>query len=145
MASFSTEVARPPAEVFAYVTDPARFVEWQKGVVAGRLEGEEPHGVGDRCVTTRRVGFSEQSVTSELTHLDPPRTWGVRGLDGPIRATVDVTVEGLDADSRSRVTIELDFDGHGVGKLLVPLFVMPASRKDMPTNLQRLKQRLETV
>jgi len=145
MASFSTEVARPPAEVFAYVTDPTRFVEWQKGVVAGRLEGEEPHGVGDRCVTTRRVGFSEQSVTSELTHLDPPRTWGVRGLDGPIRATVDVTVEGLDADSRSRVTIELDFDGHGVGKLLVPLFVMPASRKDMPTNLQRLKQRLETV
>lgn len=31
----TTEVARPPAEVFAYVTDPSRFVEWQRNVVSG--------------------------------------------------------------------------------------------------------------
>jgi uncharacterized protein YndB with AHSA1/START domain len=27
------DVARPPAHVFSYVTDPSRFHEWQKGVV----------------------------------------------------------------------------------------------------------------
>jgi uncharacterized protein YndB with AHSA1/START domain len=31
----TTEVARPPQEVFAYVTDPTRFVEWQQNVVSG--------------------------------------------------------------------------------------------------------------
>ena len=36
---------------------------------------------------------------AELTHIDPPRTWGVRGTDGPMRATVDVLVEPV-ADSR---------------------------------------------
>jgi uncharacterized protein YndB with AHSA1/START domain len=83
-----TEVARPPAEVFAYVTDPSRFVEWQRNVVGGHMDGEGPHGVGARCLTTRRIGFAERPVTSEITHIDPPRTWGVRGVDGPIRAIV---------------------------------------------------------
>jgi uncharacterized protein YndB with AHSA1/START domain len=30
------EIARPPQEVFTYVTDPARFAEWQYDVVRGR-------------------------------------------------------------------------------------------------------------
>jgi len=78
-----------------------------------------------------------------LAHIDPPRTWGVRGIDGPIRATVDVTVEPL-ADTRSRLTIAVDFDGHGVGKLLLPLVVRRQARKEMPANLATLRARLET-
>jgi hypothetical protein len=35
------------------------------------------------------------------------------------------------------------FTGHGIGKLLVPLVVRPRARKEMPANLERLKQRLE--
>jgi uncharacterized protein YndB with AHSA1/START domain len=139
----TTEVARPPAEVFAYVTDPSRFVEWQRNVGSGRMDGEGPHGVGARCLTTRRIGFAERPVTSEITHIDPPRTWGVRGVDGPIRAMVNVTVDPLESGRRSRVTIELDFDGHGVGKLLVPLVVRRGARKEMPANLLALKERLE--
>jgi hypothetical protein len=40
--------------------------------------------------------------------------------------------------------IDLDFTGHGIGKLLVPLFVRPSARKEMPENLNRLRQRLES-
>ncbi len=138
------DVAKRPEEAFAYVTDPTRFVEWQQGVVDGRLAGDEPHAVGDRCLTTRRIGFAERPVTSELTHIDPPRTWGIRGIDGPIRATVNVTVSPLDDGRRSRVTIELDFTGHGIGKLLVPLVVRPGARKEMLANLERLKEHLES-
>ena len=35
----SAEIGRPAAEVFAYATDPARFSEWQKGVVDGHMDG----------------------------------------------------------------------------------------------------------
>ena len=35
----SAEIERPAAEVYAYATDPARFSEWQKGVVDGHLDG----------------------------------------------------------------------------------------------------------
>ena len=51
--STSTEIDRPAVDVFAYITDPSRFAEWQQGVVAGRMEGSEPHTVGDACVMTR--------------------------------------------------------------------------------------------
>ena len=135
------EVARAAGEVFDYVTDPARFPEWQKGVISGRMDGGRT-GVGARCITVRRIGGAERPSTSEVVHTDPPRTWGVRGIDGPIRAAVDVTVEPL-GERRSRVTIAVDFAGHGIGKLLVPLAVRREARQEMPANVARLKERLE--
>jgi carbon monoxide dehydrogenase subunit G len=135
------EVARRAEDVFAYVTDPTRFSEWQAGVVSGRLDGGG-RGVGARCITVRRIGGADRASSSEVVHLDAPRTWGVRGVDGPIRAAVDVTVEPL-GDDRSRVTIAVDFTGHGIGKVLVPLVVRREARKEMPANVVRLKERLE--
>jgi hypothetical protein len=140
------EIGRPAAEVFAYATDPARFSQWQKGVLDGHMDG--PAGgtgtpaVGATCVTTRRIGGASRPSTSELTHIDPPKTWGVRGIDGPIRAAVDVLVEPLAGD-RSRLTISVDFAGHGIGKILVPLMVRREARKEMPANMAALKQNME--
>lgn len=138
----STEVDRPAAEVYAYATDPARFAEWQHNVVSGRMERGDGPGRPDRCVTVRRIGFVQRANTAELVDSDPPRTWRVRGIDGPIRAAVDVAVEPVD-DQRSRLTITLDFAGRGLGKLLVPLAVQPQARREMPANLRALKRQLE--
>src|SRR3954469_8798038 len=144
-ANVSTiEVDRPPAEVFTYVIDPSRFSEWQENVVGGHMEGDGPLAVGDKCVTARRIGFAERPATSEVTHIDPPVSWGVRGTEGPIRAIVGVRVEPLDGDARSRLTITIDFEGHGIGKVLVPLVVRRDAPKEMPANLQRLRDRLES-
>src|ERR1019366_5888709 len=125
----STVVDRPAAEVLAYATDPTRFHEWQQGVIEGHLEPPGPAQVGTKCLTTRRIGRANRAVTAELTHIDAPRTWGVRGIDGPIRATVDVTVEPL-TETSSRLTIAVDFDGHGIGRMLVPLIVRPQAPTD---------------
>jgi len=141
----SAEVERPAAEVFAYATDPTRFSEWQKGVLDGHMDVTADHTgsppVGAKCRTTRRIGGASRPVTSELSHIEPPRTWGVRGIDGPVRAAVDLVVEPI-TDSRSRLTISVDFTGHGIGKVLVPLVIREA-RKEMPDNMTALKQRLE--
>jgi hypothetical protein len=137
------DITRPQDEVFAYVTDPATFVEWQAGVVGGSIEGGATPAVGSKCVTTRRIGGAERDSTAEVTKLEPPTSWAVHGIDGPIRATVNVTVEPLDGSARSLVTIEVDFEGHGIGKLLVPLVVRRQARSEMPANCRRLKQRIE--
>jgi uncharacterized protein YndB with AHSA1/START domain len=142
----SAEIDRPAAEVFAYATDPARFSEWQKGVVDGHMDGLAGGtgipAVGAKCVTTRRIGGASRPSTSELVHIDPPRAWGVRGTDGPIRAAVDVLVEPV-TGSRSRLTISVDFTGRGIGKILVPLMVRREARKEMPVNMTALKHRME--
>jgi hypothetical protein len=146
MAPITTtiEIDRSAEVVFAYATDPSRFSEWQKGVVDGAMDTPGAPKVGDRCLTTRRIGFANRAVTAEVVHLDPPTSWGVRGVDGPIRAGVDVTVEPL-SGTRARLTISIDFEGHGIGRLLVPLIVEREARKEMPANLAALKQRVEAA
>lgn len=139
----SVEIDRPPAKVFAYVTDPSWFAEWQANVVSGGIEGHHPQTVGGRCVTTRRIGRAERTATQEITELDPPRRWSVRGVDGPVRADVDVRVESLDEGARSQVTISLRFIGHGIGKLIVPLFVRPSAAREVAHSCQNLKRLLE--
>ena len=142
----SAEIGRSAAEVFAYATDPARFSEWQKGVLDGHMDGaangSRSPAVGAKCVTTRRIGGASRPSTSELVQIDPPRTWSVRGIDGPVRAVVDVLVEPV-TGSRSRLTISVDFAGHGIGKILVPLMVRREACKEMPANMTALKHRME--
>jgi len=139
----TTEIDRPAEDVFDYATDPTKFSEWQKGVVDGHMDQAGTPQVGGQCMTTRRIGGANRASTSRLQYINPPRTWGVKGIDGPIRAIVDLTVVPL-ADARSRLTIAVDFEGHGIGKILVPLIVRREAEKEMPANLAMLKRRLET-
>ena len=81
-------------------------------------------------------------MSYELTAHHPPRTSSWKGLDGPVRPKGTVTVEALD-ESRSRVTVSLDVEGHGIGKLLVPL-VISQPRKQIPADQARLKEILES-
>ena len=138
----STELSRSPADVFAYVTDPTRLPEWQESVVRAE-SSETPVRVGTHARVTRRVGPREMTMSAEIAELTPPTRWRIRGLDGPVRGNVDGTIESLDDGARSRVKIELELQGHGIGKLLLPLFVQRKVEQEMPRNMQKLKERLE--
>ena len=138
----STEVSRSPADVFAYVTDPNRLPEWQESVVRAE-SSETPPRVGSRARVTRRVGKRELTQSAELADLIPPTRWLVRGLDGPVRGNVTGSIEPLDNGTRSRVTIELELEGHGIGRLLLPLFVRRKAQEELPRNMKRLKNQLE--
>jgi hypothetical protein len=140
-ATVSSINERPADVVFAYATDPS-VPRVQQGVVTGHLDDPHAPRVGTICRTTRRIGGANRANTSVITHISPPRAGGVRGNDGPIRAVVDVTVDPLD-QQRSRLTISVDFTGHGPGKVLVPLLVRPQARKEMPANLAAVKACLE--
>lgn len=139
----SFEIARPPEEVYSYVTDLSRFPQWQDDVVRIRMEGGRPPSVGTRFTTTRRIGRVEQTTTQEITQISPPKSWAARGVDGPFRPSADITVEPLGDGTRSRVTIALDFEGHGIGKLLPLDVIRRMAAKRAPKSYRNLKERLE--
>lgn len=138
----STDINRSPDEVFAYAVDPANLTSWQENVVSATHDGVL--GPGARVVTVRRVGRRERTMTMEMTDHHAPHGWSMRGIDGPVRPLVTTRIEPLDDGARSRITIELDFEGHGIGKVLVPLLVRPEARKGLPRNLDRLRSNLES-
>jgi uncharacterized protein YndB with AHSA1/START domain len=133
------EIDRPPDEVFAYATDPARFPEWQADVVRVEVEG---HDVGSRFTTVRRIGPADRDMVQEIIENQPPRRWAARGVGGPIRPNATMAVEPLDGGQRSRVTFGLDFDARGMAEVLVPV-VRRMAAKGAPISHQRLKELLE--
>jgi uncharacterized membrane protein len=138
----SIEIGRRPEEVFAYLDQLERHGEWQAQIVGVKVETEGPTRVGSRATDTRKVPGGKRDVTYEITMHEPPRRVAFRGVNGPIRPVGTVAVEPA-GDGRSRLTLELDFEGHGLGKLMLPL-VRRNARKQVPADHQRLKERLES-
>lgn len=141
----SIEISRRPEDVFAYITDPSHFPDWQEGVESAGTHGDGPLAVGSNAVVTRRVlGRDLVRTQEEVTELSPPNSWGFRGESGlPVTGIARGTVEPLDGGQRSRVTISLAFEGHGIGRLLIPLLIRRQARMQLPRDEQKLKQLLE--
>ncbi|NUT35240.1 MAG: SRPBCC family protein [Hamadaea sp.] len=130
------EIARPPADVYAYATDPLRFSEWQGDVV--RVEVLD----GERYTTTRRMTGGERTFTQRIVRDEPPSVWAATGVDGPVRPHASITVEPIGEGATSRVTFTLAFEGHGVGVPLLPL-VRRQAAKGAPVSYAKLKAILE--
>jgi uncharacterized protein YndB with AHSA1/START domain len=142
MITNSVEIDRRPEEVFAYLDQLDRHAEWQGNLMSTRVETEGPTRVGSRAVDRRRVPGGPRDIPYEVTEHDPPRRVSFRGTAGPVRPVGTVTVEPVGDGSRSRVSLELDLVGHGLGKLVAPLARRQAAR-EVPQDQRRLKERLE--
>jgi hypothetical protein len=124
---------RPAAEVFAYATDPIRFSGWQKGVVDGHMEEADTPRVGARCFHHPKHRWRQPAGHLPARSHRPTqvlgrarRRWSDPGHGRP-------HLEPL-TETRSRLTIAGDFEGHGIGKILVPLVVRRQAQKEMPGN-----------
>ena len=138
----SVEIARSPEDVFAYLADFARHPEWQEGLVSVMVETEGPMRVGTRVVHRRKLGPQTVATTSELTAYDPPHLVSFRGIDGPIRAEGSQRVEP--ASNGSRVFFEMELEGHGLGKLMLPMARKQAARQ-VAASHEKLKRILEST
>jgi hypothetical protein len=144
MVAASIDISRRPQDVFAYATDFAQFGHWQGNVISARCDDGSPPRIGSSAAVTRRVGPRQVKAAEKITELTPPRTWEVRSSGGlPVTAIARGHIDPLDGGTRSRVTISLDFEGHGIGKLLIPLVIRRQARKQLPHNIARLKEMLE--
>jgi uncharacterized membrane protein len=139
----SIEISRPPQDVFDYVADLSRHGEWQSGIVSVEVETEGPTRVGTQARETRHVAGGNQSYLYEITQFDPPRAAAFEVKTGPVRPQGSITFSPLDDGSRTRVDFQMEFKGHGIGKLLVPLATRDA-RRHVPDDLHALKQRVES-
>jgi len=138
----TVEIDRPPAEVFAYLNELDRHPEWQEDLISSKIVSEGPVGVGARATDTRKVPGGPREMTYEITEHDPPRKSSWQGLDGPVRGAGSVSVEPIGDGSRSRVTLELDLKGHGIGLLIAPFARRQAARQ-IPKSQAKLKEVLE--
>ncbi|MCC6317431.1 MAG: SRPBCC family protein [Gemmatimonadaceae bacterium] len=137
------EIDRTPTEVFAYVADLDRHCEWQDAIISARKVPAGPTRLGTHNFETRRLPGGPREVESEIYEYEPPRRIAAKGVNGPVRATIVISIEPLDGASRSRLTTELTLEGRGIGRLLLPL-ARRVARKQVPRDQLRLKHILES-
>jgi uncharacterized membrane protein len=139
----SIEISRPPQDVFDYFGDLSRHGEWQSALVDVHVEGEGPTELGTKVKETRLTPAGKQTYHYEVTRWEPPQACAFKVVDGPVRPEGTITFTPLDDGSRTRVEFEMEFHGHGLGKLVTPLATRDA-RKHVPNDLAALKARLES-
>jgi carbon monoxide dehydrogenase subunit G len=144
MPSFADEqwVRRPPADVFAFMTDLATSPRWIKGLTEARLT-HGPMRQGARFQATRKVGGRSTTETIEVVRHDPPRGYSVvAGLMGggvELRIDYDLAPEKDGTRVRSVTTATARSLG---GRLVMPMF-WGAVKKNDAGNLALLKRALE--
>jgi uncharacterized protein YndB with AHSA1/START domain len=142
MIKHSIEIDRPAEEVFAYLDQVDRHNEWQGSLVSTTAETDGPTRVGTRVVEHRNVPGGTRDIPDEITEQDPPRKASFRGTAGPLRPIGTYTVDPT-GESSSRMSLELDLEGHGIGKLFAGLARRQAA-KQVPVDHVKFKELLES-
>jgi carbon monoxide dehydrogenase subunit G len=75
-------VARPPAEVFAYMTDPANLAAWQPSKISVQPLTDGPPRLGYRVKERTKVGLRSWDQVVELTEFEPGRALTTHIVEG---------------------------------------------------------------
>lgn len=63
----SIVINRPPADVFAVVSNVSRHKEWQDGVESSSWTSARPHGLGSTYLTIAQFAGSRWNLPGEVT------------------------------------------------------------------------------
>jgi uncharacterized membrane protein len=116
----SVTIARPVADVYAYLREQANAPQWRQGVVAiEQLSG------GDRLLgsvyrETSQQGNATHTISYRVDDDVPSAKVGFEILDGPVRPRGAMLFEA-DGPGATRVTQVLDIRATGLGVLIVPM------------------------
>ena len=126
-------IAREPAAVGAYMTDPANDPRWIGGLREAELLGEPPVAVGSRVRRVayflgRRVEYVNEVVALDATTLD------MRSVQAPFPMHITYRFEPA-ADGGTDVSNHVRGGG--------PRVFSPLVRRNVQRDLERLRDRLE--
>jgi len=137
---FDLTIGRQPEEVFAYLEDPEKVVQWQGWAVDIQQETDGPRGVGTRFRDERKFLGRKIDSTVEFTEYEPPRTLGLKVSSVPIPFRVRQTLEP--AGEGTRVVVHAEGEPGGFFKLAEPI-VARAAERQMKGDFETLKDLLE--
>ena len=136
----SVVIARPPQEVFDFLSKFENIAVYDSSVTASEQVGGGPLGRGSRGRGTSKIMGRRFDWTVEVVEFEPPRRMVSRSVEGKLNFTVSFTLEP--ADGGTRVTQRIDADsglGGIFGKVADPL-VERAQGRTVRANLETLAE-----
>ena len=138
----ATEIARPPHEVFAFVTDPARLHEWQTNVVEVVATPPGALATGSRLREVRQVRGRRIEQLVEITELTAPSNFNMRVLEGALPVHGDLTL--VSSPTGTRIALHAFGRPRGAMRLLAPL-LNAGLKREFSKQYAALKSVLESA
>lgn len=136
----SVDIARPVAEVFAFLADQSNEPRWHTDVVEVHPKGPIDLG-GTSTWTIRFMGITSDYVI-EVTQLESHRRIQFTTIEGRLKPTYTNIVEGVDGETR--YTRKVDIPLTGMFRVVGPLMkVTGAAQKRNSRFAENLKKVLE--
>jgi carbon monoxide dehydrogenase subunit G len=142
--SATTTVNRPIEQVFAFLADGTNDKKFSPRVQEIEKTTDGPVGVGTIFKSTVKDAGMSSEREFELTEFDQPRKirWTERSKNAITVPTGGYDLEPA-GEGATQVTIFNDFEGHGFGKVILPLAAR-AARKDADPFVGRIKAAVES-
>jgi hypothetical protein len=141
--SATTTINRPIGEVFAFLADGTNDTKFSPRVQEITKKTDGPTGVGTVYSSAVKDAGLKTSREFQLTEFQEPTKIRWTELS---KNAITVPDGGYDlepaGDGATRMTISNSFEGHGLGKVLVPL-ALRATKKDADAFAGRIKAAVE--
>jgi carbon monoxide dehydrogenase subunit G len=138
--SVAVVIARPPDEVFAFVSDARNRPSWDDSVDSEELTSPEPIGVGSTVRTRMRSMGRDHEIDWEIVEHEPPTRQRIESTSGLFRTTLVYELAG-DGDGTS-VHFSVTGGPTGLLRLMQPLIARNTQRT-LDQGFARLKSVLE--
>jgi carbon monoxide dehydrogenase subunit G len=134
----TVEIARPPQDVFAFLTDLSKLPQWQSSLAGAHAE--EPMRVGTRIRERRKFMGRELNTQVEVTTYDPPRRFDLESRGGPLSFEIRHRLQP--AGDGTRLDVEVEFKLGAMAGIAARPLLKPAER-EFRSDFERLKRVLE--
>jgi hypothetical protein len=132
------EIAATPDAVFQWASDLRNESTWNPDARSILKVTEAPVGLGTKY---RAQWKGSPMLDVECIAFEPPRSW-THHNGGPVEVTSQFRVEPASVGSVLDCTFTVK--GHGIGKVFAPILARKM-RKQIPTNLERIRQHLQSA
>jgi len=133
----STDIAKPPEDVFPYLFEPDLVPQWTTGLNGYERLDDGPLRTGARFREQLDVSGQQIDTELEITAYDPPRSAEsraeIRGIDVISTYTLEPSGSG------TRLTQTVEAKGGGLkGRVLIPV-IQPHLERKLEADLAALK------
>lgn len=106
----TVHIARPPADVFAFIADPENLPKWDPAIREVRRRDDGPVGAGSGLLVVAEESGRRIEVDSHVTEFEPDRLFGVTATFSgvPLRLRWRLTPDGEGTLVTSEGEAELD-------------------------------------
>jgi uncharacterized protein YndB with AHSA1/START domain len=136
----TAQIDAPPAEVYAFLTDPANLPRWQTGIVAAERTSPPPTAVGSTARVVLEMMGQRVAAEIKVREAEPDRrlvlATSVSGIG------IVATLELVAHDGGTQITLASEVRAENIFMAPIEGMVTDAAERDLDASLARLRAAL---